>query len=85
MTALRTPQLMARLATTLAAWLAAFTVVTTLLTLFGDQLGALPLGLRALVISGTLVALMVNLVMPAISVAVSRLVLPERRSPGGRA
>ena len=60
------------MATTLAAWLVAFGVVTTLLTVFGDQLKALPLALRALVISGVLVALMVNLVMPALSVAVAR-------------
>jgi hypothetical protein len=59
-------------ATTLAAWLAAFLVVTTLLTLFGDELGSLPVPLRALVISGVLVALMANLVMPVVSAAIAR-------------
>ena len=59
-------------ATTLGAWLVAFVVVTGLLTLFGDQLGSLPLALRALVISGLLVVLMVNLVMPVLSGAVAR-------------
>ena len=77
---------MARMATTLAAWVVAFTVVTTLLTLFGDQLGALPPALRALVISGTLVALMVNLVMPALGPAVARWVQgpPSARAPRDR-
>jgi hypothetical protein len=59
-------------ATTLGAWLVAFLVVTALLTLFGDQLASLPLPLRALVISGLLVGLMVNLVMPVLSAALAR-------------
>jgi antibiotic biosynthesis monooxygenase (ABM) superfamily enzyme len=59
--------LTARLATTLAAWLFAFAIVTSLLNLFGDQLSAMSPAMRALVISGTLVALMVNVVMPFIS------------------
>jgi antibiotic biosynthesis monooxygenase (ABM) superfamily enzyme len=58
-----------RVATTLAAWLVAFVVVTSLLTLFGDELGSLPPALRALVISGVLVTLMVNLVMPILGQA----------------
>ena len=57
----------ARLATTLAAWLVAFAIVNALLNLFGDQLSAMSPALRALVISGTLVALMVNVVMPFLS------------------
>jgi SnoaL-like domain len=68
----RVPRWLAPVATTLGAWLVAFLVVTALLTLFGDELGALPLGLRALVISGVLVALMVNLVMPVLTVGVAR-------------
>lgn len=63
---------MARVITTLGAWLVAFLVVLTLLTLFRDELGSLPLALRALVISGLLVTLMVNLVMPVLSAAVAR-------------
>jgi antibiotic biosynthesis monooxygenase (ABM) superfamily enzyme len=72
--------------TTLAAWLVAFLVVTALLTLFGDQLGSLPLALRALVISGVLVALMVHVVMPVLSAAVARWVAgpPQTRRPGER-
>jgi antibiotic biosynthesis monooxygenase (ABM) superfamily enzyme len=62
----------ARLATTLAAWLIAFAVVTSLLNLLGPQLSAMSPTLRALVISGTLVVLMVNVVMPLLSVRISR-------------
>ena len=53
-----------RLTTTLAAWLVAWVVVVALLSVLGHQLGELPLALRALAISGVLVALMANLVMP---------------------
>jgi antibiotic biosynthesis monooxygenase (ABM) superfamily enzyme len=68
----RAPRWLAPVATTLAAWLVAFLVVTALLTVIGDQLGSLPLALRALVISGVLVALMVNVVMPVLSSALGR-------------
>ena len=57
---------------TLAAWLFAFLVVMGLSTLFNDELTSLPLPVRALVLSGVLVALMVNLVMPLISAVLSR-------------
>lgn len=53
-----------RLTMTLAAWPVAWLVIVALLSAFGDQLGSLPLALRALVISGVLIALMANLVMP---------------------
>jgi antibiotic biosynthesis monooxygenase (ABM) superfamily enzyme len=77
---------LAALATTVGAWLVAFLVVTAILSLFGDELGSLPLALRALVISGVLVALMVNLVMPVLSIAVARwLAGPlQTRLPSGR-
>lgn len=75
---------LAPVATTLAAWLVAFLVVTTLLTLLGDELGSLPLALRALVISGVVVALMANLVMPIVSVAVTRWVAEGGTEPTGR-
>jgi antibiotic biosynthesis monooxygenase (ABM) superfamily enzyme len=71
-------------ATTLAAWLVAFGVVLALLTLFGDELASLPLALRALVMSGVLVALMVNLVMPIVSVAVARWVAGTTKGPPNR-
>jgi antibiotic biosynthesis monooxygenase (ABM) superfamily enzyme len=66
------PQWLARVATTLVAWLVAFLVVTGLLTLFGDELGSLPVAVRGLVISGVLVTLMVNVVMPTFNGAVAR-------------
>jgi antibiotic biosynthesis monooxygenase (ABM) superfamily enzyme len=58
--------------TTAAAWLVAFLVVMTLLTLFGEELQSLPLPLRALVMSGVLVILMANLVMPVLGPAIAR-------------
>jgi antibiotic biosynthesis monooxygenase (ABM) superfamily enzyme len=61
-----------RAATTLAAWLVAWTVVVALLSLMGDELGELPLAFRALVISGVVVALMANLVMPVLGRIVAR-------------
>jgi antibiotic biosynthesis monooxygenase (ABM) superfamily enzyme len=67
-----TPSKLAPVMTTLAAWLVAFLIVTAILTLFGDELKSLPLALRALVISGVLVALMTNLVMPLLSTAIAR-------------
>jgi antibiotic biosynthesis monooxygenase (ABM) superfamily enzyme len=75
----RAPRWLAPLTTTLGAWLVAFLVVTALLTVFGDELGTLPVAPRALVISGLLVALMVNLVMPVLNIAIARwLAAPPR-------
>jgi antibiotic biosynthesis monooxygenase (ABM) superfamily enzyme len=65
-------RLLAKVATTIAAWLVAFLVVTTLLSLFGDQLAALPLAVRALIMSGVLVTLMVNLAMPVVGLGIGR-------------
>jgi antibiotic biosynthesis monooxygenase (ABM) superfamily enzyme len=53
-----------KLATNLGAWLVAWATVFGPLGSFGGQLASLPLPIRALVISGVLVALMTNLVMP---------------------
>jgi antibiotic biosynthesis monooxygenase (ABM) superfamily enzyme len=50
------------------AWL----VVLVLLSVLGDQLGSLPLSLRALAISGVLVVLMANLVMPLLGQVAER-------------
>jgi hypothetical protein len=63
---------LAKTVMTLAAWLVAFAVVMALLTLLGDELASLPLALRALVISGVLVSLMANLVMPILNSAIAR-------------
>jgi antibiotic biosynthesis monooxygenase (ABM) superfamily enzyme len=67
-----TPPWRVKLVMTLAAWLVAFATVTTLLSVLGDQLAALPLAVRALVISGVLVTVMTWLVLPALSVAARR-------------
>jgi hypothetical protein len=74
----------ARIATTLAAWLVAFLIVTALLSLLGDELASLPLALRALVMSGVLMTVMTTVVMPALSVAVGRWLPdpPRTGSPG---
>ncbi len=74
--------LLARLTATLAAWLVAFLAVTALLTLLDDELKSLPLALRALVISGVLVFLMANLVMPIVNSTVARwLASPAQEHP----
>jgi antibiotic biosynthesis monooxygenase (ABM) superfamily enzyme len=80
----RTRRWLAPVTTTLAAWLVAFAVVMSLFSLLGDELAALPLAPRALVISGVLVALMVNLVMPVVNVGVARWVrgAPPSGMPG---
>ena len=65
---------------TLVVWLVAFAIVTTLLSVFGRQLGSLPLAIRALVISGVLVTVMTRLVMPAFDAVARRwLTRPSRR------
>jgi antibiotic biosynthesis monooxygenase (ABM) superfamily enzyme len=71
---------------TLGAWLVAFAVVLTLLAVFGDELKSLPLPLRALVISGVLVSLMINLVMPVLNLAIARWLSgrPISHRPPGR-
>ena len=58
---------LARLVTTLAAWAAAYLVVLVILTVLGRQLTALPVPLRAAVISGVMIAVMLNLVMPTLN------------------
>lgn len=65
-----------RLATTLAAWLAAFLMVMALFALVGDELESRPLAVRALAVSGVLVILMLNLVMPILGPAVARWFAP---------
>jgi antibiotic biosynthesis monooxygenase (ABM) superfamily enzyme len=82
----RAPRWLTPVATTLGAWLVAFLVVTALLTIFGDELQQMPLALRALLISGVLVALMVNLVMPVLSRVLARLLAgpPGTRLRGTR-
>lgn len=61
-----------KLVMTLAAWLVAFAIVTTLLSVLGHQLAALPLAVRALVISGVVVTVMTRLALPAFELAAAR-------------
>ena len=72
----RARRLRAQATMTLAAWLMAFLIVMALTTLFNEQLASLPLPLRALVLSGVLVAFMVNVAMPLISPAIARRFAP---------
>jgi antibiotic biosynthesis monooxygenase (ABM) superfamily enzyme len=74
------PRVPARVVMTLASWLVAFLTVTALLELFGDELASLPLPVRALVISGVLVTLMANVVMPLLNSAIAR-ARPPRGDP----
>jgi antibiotic biosynthesis monooxygenase (ABM) superfamily enzyme len=62
-----------RAATTLAAWLAAYGIVSLVTTAGGDWLAAAPAALRTLVMSGVLVITMVNLLMPTIGKLITRL------------
>ena len=68
--------MLTRIATTLTTWLVAFSVVRTLLELFGSQLATMSPTLRAAVLSGTLVFLMVNVVMPFLGPRIARLTRP---------
>src|SRR5262245_9332951 len=79
------PRWLAQVVMTLGAWLVAWLIVAGLLTYFGKQLASLPIGVRALVMSGVLVALMVNLVMPVLSAAIARFGSrrPRPRLPAG--
>ena len=74
-----------RLVTTLAVWLVAFSIVRTLLELFGRQLAEMSVTGRALLLSGTLVVLMVNVVMPFIGPRIARLTRQARPTAPTRA
>jgi hypothetical protein len=56
----------AKLVTTGMAWLVVYLVLLTLFSIFEDQLAALTLPVRLLVVSGVLVTFMANLVMPMV-------------------
>jgi uncharacterized membrane protein len=73
------PPWRARVATTLAAWTAAYVVVLALLSVLGDQLGSLPLAIRALIISGVVVTIMTTVVMPALEAVVRRRLTAAKR------
>ena len=52
---------------TITAWPFAFLTVLALFTFLDDELGSLPLATRALVVSGVLVTLMANVVIPVLN------------------
>jgi antibiotic biosynthesis monooxygenase (ABM) superfamily enzyme len=56
----------AKLVTTGVAWLVVYLLLLTLFSIFEDQLAVLTLPVRLLVVSGVLVTLMANLVMPIV-------------------
>jgi multidrug efflux pump subunit AcrB len=56
----------AKLVTTGMAWLVVYLLLLTLFSSFEDQLAALTLPVRLLVVSGVLVIVMANLVMPMV-------------------
>jgi hypothetical protein len=60
------PGLEAKLVTTGMAWLVVYLLLLTLFSIFEDQLEALTLPVRLLVVSGVLVTVMANLVMPMV-------------------
>ena len=62
----------AQAALTVAAWPIAFLVVIAVSTVFDNAFASLPRPLRALVLSGVVVAVMVNLVMPTIGAGLAR-------------
>lgn len=67
----------------LLAWPIAFGLVLTLLTVFKQQLASMALAPRALVISAALVSVMAIVVMPLLTVAVSRALAKDRGARSG--
>ena len=67
-----------RVTTTLVAWIAAYAVVTVVVAVGGSALAGAPRAVQTLVVSGTLVVVMVNLVMPAVGGLLGRLFAGRR-------
>jgi hypothetical protein len=59
--------LRAKLVTTGMAWLVVYLLLLTLFSIFEDQLAALTLPVRLLIVSGVLVTVMANVVMPMVT------------------
>lgn len=66
-------QLARRIVITLAAWVAAYLLVTLVFVVGGDRLAGAPAPVRFLVVSGVLVIVMVNVLMPFLGRTVGRL------------
>jgi len=69
----RSNRLARRLVTTFLAWVAAYLVVNGVVLAGGSALATASPALRTLVISGTLVILMINVLMPVIARVVAHL------------
>jgi antibiotic biosynthesis monooxygenase (ABM) superfamily enzyme len=66
-----------RVVTTLAAWLVAYTIVGVVFVAGGRWLAAVPMAVRLLIVSGVLVIVMVNVLMPVLGGLVARLFAPR--------
>ncbi|MGI8911630.1 MAG: hypothetical protein ACR2JR_13930 [Rubrobacteraceae bacterium] len=69
----------------LLTWLAAFLIVMGLFVFFGEQLRLLPLPLRVLVLTGVLVILMSQVVMPGLNRMFASSLSRGERNPGKEA
>jgi hypothetical protein len=67
----------AKLVTTGIAWLVVYLLLLTLFSIFEDQLAALTMPVRLLVVSGVLVTCMANLVMPMVGRIVGAWIGPK--------
>jgi len=72
-------------ASILLMWLAAFLIVMGLFVFFGEQLRSLPLPLRVLVLTGVLIALMSQVVMPGLNRMFASFLSRGKRNPGKEA
>jgi antibiotic biosynthesis monooxygenase (ABM) superfamily enzyme len=66
-----------RVVTTLIAWLVAYLIVTIVFVAGGFWLAGAPMPVRLLVVSGVLVIVMVNVLMPAMSRLIGKLFGPR--------
>jgi antibiotic biosynthesis monooxygenase (ABM) superfamily enzyme len=74
-------RLIRRLVTTLAAWIAAYATVGAVFIVGGSALADAPLAVRLLVVSGVLVVIMVNVLMPALARPLDKLLAARPVSP----
>ena len=84
----RRPSVGRRLLTTVVAWIAAYAIVNIVIEIGGDRLATAPRAVQTLVLSGAIVVIMVNVLMPLIVVVVARIAEQAarlRRSGPGQA
>jgi antibiotic biosynthesis monooxygenase (ABM) superfamily enzyme len=66
-----------RVVATIITWMAAYAIVTLVFLVGGEALAGAPAPVRALVVSGVLVIVMVNVLMPALTRLIARLFAPR--------